>query len=97
MLMPQITYKVTLAADGKHTVSATSDTPTLAKVGLQWAQETLAEIVEWSTAAGKGQRDDPDVDAGDNQALGHQDLKTTSIYVGLAREVVDKELQENAL
>jgi len=31
------------------------------------------------------------------QALGHQDLKTTSIYVDLAREVMDKELQQNAL
>ena len=31
------------------------------------------------------------------QALGHQDLKTTSVYVDLAREVMDKELQANAL
>jgi site-specific recombinase XerD len=31
------------------------------------------------------------------QALGHQDLKTTSIYVDLAREVMDRELQQNAL
>lgn len=31
------------------------------------------------------------------QALGHEDLKTTSIYVELAREVMDKELQANAL
>jgi integrase/recombinase XerD len=31
------------------------------------------------------------------QALGHADLKTTAIYIGLAREVMDKELQENAL
>lgn len=31
------------------------------------------------------------------QALGHSSLKTTSIYVELAREVMDKELQENAL
>lgn len=31
------------------------------------------------------------------QALGHSDLKTTSIYVELAREVMDKELQQNAL
>jgi len=31
------------------------------------------------------------------QALGHQDLKTTSIYVELAREVMDKELQQDAL
>ena len=31
------------------------------------------------------------------EALGHQDLQTTSIYVSLAREVMDKELQEHAL
>jgi site-specific recombinase XerD len=31
------------------------------------------------------------------QALGHTSLKTTSIYVDLAREVMDKELQANAL
>lgn len=31
------------------------------------------------------------------QALGHESLKTTSIYVDLAREVMDKELQANAL
>ena len=31
------------------------------------------------------------------QALGHASLKTTSIYVTLAREVMDKELQANAL
>jgi site-specific recombinase XerD len=30
-------------------------------------------------------------------ALGHASLKTTSIYVGLAREAMDKELQANAL
>ena len=31
------------------------------------------------------------------EALGHQDLKTTTMYVSLAREVMNKELQENAL
>lgn len=31
------------------------------------------------------------------EALGHKDLKTTSTYVSLAREVMNKELQENAL
>jgi integrase len=31
------------------------------------------------------------------QALGHESLETTSIYVYLAREMMDKELQENAL
>lgn len=31
------------------------------------------------------------------KALGHESLKTTSIYVDLAREVMDKESQENAL
>jgi site-specific recombinase XerD len=31
------------------------------------------------------------------QALGHSDLKTTTIYVELARQVMDKELQQNAL
>ena len=31
------------------------------------------------------------------EALGHADLKTTSIYVSLAREVMDKEMQEHAL
>ena len=31
------------------------------------------------------------------QALGHSSLKTTSIYVELAREVMDRELQANAL
>jgi site-specific recombinase XerD len=31
------------------------------------------------------------------QALGHESLETTSIYVHLAREIMDKELQENAL
>ena len=31
------------------------------------------------------------------QALGHESLKTTSIYVDLARTVMDKELQANAL
>jgi integrase/recombinase XerD len=31
------------------------------------------------------------------QALGHKSLETTSIYVHLAREMMDKELQENAL
>ena len=31
------------------------------------------------------------------QALGHESLETTSIYVHLAREMMDKELQENAL
>jgi site-specific recombinase XerD len=30
-------------------------------------------------------------------ALGHESLATTSIYVGLAREQMDKELQQNAL
>ena len=31
------------------------------------------------------------------QALGHESLKTTSIYVDLARDVMDRELQVNAL
>ena len=31
------------------------------------------------------------------QALGHESLATTSIYVGLARDVMDRELQEHAL
>jgi site-specific recombinase XerD len=31
------------------------------------------------------------------QALGHESLATTSVYVGLAREVMDQELQQNAL
>jgi len=31
------------------------------------------------------------------EALGHADLKTTSIYMQLAREVMNKELQEHAL
>lgn len=31
------------------------------------------------------------------QALGHSSLKTTSVYVDLAREVMDEELQANAL
>ncbi len=31
------------------------------------------------------------------EALGHKDLKTTSLYVSLAREVMNKELQEHAL
>ena len=31
------------------------------------------------------------------EALGHQDLKTTSVYVSLAREVMNKELQEHVL
>jgi integrase/recombinase XerC len=31
------------------------------------------------------------------QALGHESLATTSVYVGLAREVMDHELQRNAL
>ena len=31
------------------------------------------------------------------EALGHKDLKTTSIYVSLAREVMNKEIQEHAL
>lgn len=31
------------------------------------------------------------------EALGHKDLKTTSIYISLAREVMNKELQEHAL
>ena len=31
------------------------------------------------------------------QALGHESLETTSIYVHLAREMMDRELQENAL
>lgn len=31
------------------------------------------------------------------EALGHQNLKTTSVYVSLAREVMNKELQQHAL
>jgi len=31
------------------------------------------------------------------QALGHESSATTSVYVGLAREVMDQELQRNAL
>ena len=31
------------------------------------------------------------------RALGHESLDTTSIYIELAREQMDKELQENAL
>ena len=31
------------------------------------------------------------------QALGHESLATTSVYVGLPREVMDRELQQNAL
>jgi site-specific recombinase XerD len=31
------------------------------------------------------------------KALGHASLKTTSIYVDLAREEMDRELQQNAL
>jgi len=31
------------------------------------------------------------------EALGHRDLKTTSVYVSLARELMNKELQEHAL
>jgi len=30
------------------------------------------------------------------QALGHESLATTNVYIGLAREVMDKELQQNA-
>jgi site-specific recombinase XerD len=29
--------------------------------------------------------------------LGHQSLATTSLYVSLARELMDKEIQQNAL
>ncbi|MBU0683879.1 MAG: site-specific integrase, partial [Candidatus Omnitrophica bacterium] len=31
------------------------------------------------------------------EAMGHADLKMTSRYVSLARELMDKEMQENAL
>ncbi len=31
------------------------------------------------------------------QMLGHESLATTSIYVDLAREVMDQEIQQNAL
>jgi integrase/recombinase XerC len=31
------------------------------------------------------------------EALGHKDLRTTSAYVSLAREVMNRELQEHAL
>jgi site-specific recombinase XerD len=31
------------------------------------------------------------------QALGHESLETTSIYVDLAREVIDNELRQNGL
>jgi len=31
------------------------------------------------------------------EAMGHKDLKTTSLYVGLAREQMNKDMQENAL
>ena len=31
------------------------------------------------------------------RALGHADIKTTSVYVELAREMMDKELQANTL
>lgn len=31
------------------------------------------------------------------EALGHKGLKTTSVYVSLAREVMNKEMQEHAL
>jgi site-specific recombinase XerD len=31
------------------------------------------------------------------EAVGPKDLKTTSLYVGLAREQMNKEMQENAL
>ena len=33
----------------------------------------------------------------EHQALGHESLATTSVYVGLARKVMDQELQKNAL
>ncbi|GAG88328.1 unnamed protein product [marine sediment metagenome] len=31
------------------------------------------------------------------EALGHESLQTTSIYISLARKLMDKELQEHAL
>jgi len=31
------------------------------------------------------------------EVLGHASLKTTTIYVGLAREEMDRQLQENAV
>ena len=31
------------------------------------------------------------------EAMGHKDIRTTSLYVSLAQEVMRKELQENAL
>ena len=31
------------------------------------------------------------------EAVGHKDLKITSLYVGLVREQMNKEMQENAL
>lgn len=31
------------------------------------------------------------------EALGHEFLKTTSIYISLARKLIDKELQDHAL
>jgi len=31
------------------------------------------------------------------EALGHESLQTTSVYISLARKLMDKELQEHAL
>jgi len=31
------------------------------------------------------------------EAMGHKDLKTISLYVGLARKQMNKKVQENAL
>lgn len=61
--MAQITYQITLSADGKHTVSATSDNPALAKASLEWAKETFADVATWQAEnegpkASFGPRDD---------------------------------------
>jgi integrase len=55
--------------------------------------DRVAIDIETTTAVA---REDP-TDLTLEQALGHQNLATTSRYYGLVPELMDKRLQENAL
>jgi hypothetical protein len=43
--MGQTKYQVSLAVDGKHTVSVQSDDPAAVTEGLVWAQQTYKKLV----------------------------------------------------
>src|SRR5687767_13174238 len=72
--MGQTKYQITLAADGKHSVSVISDDPESVKVGLKWAKEM------YQTLAGPLGREPIKLPAPEEEAAGEEDPPICQVH-----------------